>query len=69
MARKWSEVRKTLSPEAEERIRGEVKAAANVMALYQARHARRLTQDRTGQALKIDQGESAVPSSSSKPAN
>ena len=54
MARKWSEVRKTLSPEAEERIRRKV--AAKGMMLNQIREARELTQVDLAKALKINQG-------------
>ncbi len=54
MARKWSEVRKTLSPEAEERIRRKV--AATGMMLNQIREARALTQVNLAKALKINQG-------------
>lgn len=54
MARKWSEVRKTLSPEAEERIRQQV--AAKGMMLNQIREARELTQVNLAKALKINQG-------------
>ncbi len=44
MATKWKDVRKPLSPEAEERIQQGVKEAATVMALHQLREARSLTQ-------------------------
>jgi transcriptional regulator with XRE-family HTH domain len=54
MAKKWSEVRKTLSPEAEERIRRKV-AAKGVM-LNQIREARKLTQVKLAEALNINQG-------------
>jgi hypothetical protein len=36
MATKWSEIRRTLSPEAEARIRQRVANAGKVMALYAA---------------------------------
>ena len=54
MARKWSEIRKTLSPEAEERIRRKV--AAKGMMLNQIREARQLTQVKLAKTLKINQG-------------
>jgi predicted XRE-type DNA-binding protein len=54
MARKWSEVRKTLSPEAEERIRRKI--AAKGMMLNQIREARQLTQVKLAETLKINQG-------------
>lgn len=40
MAQKWKDVRKPLSPEAEERIQQSVKEAAAVMTLHQIREAR-----------------------------
>lgn len=54
MAKKWSEVRKKLSPEAEERIRRKV--AATGMMLSQIREARQLTQVKLAEALNINQG-------------
>jgi transcriptional regulator with XRE-family HTH domain len=54
MARKWSEVRKALSPEAEARIRRKV--AAYGMRLNQIREARQLTQVKLAEALNINQG-------------
>lgn len=54
MAKKWREVRKTLSPEAEERIRQKV-ASKGVM-LSQIREARQLTQVKLAEALNINQG-------------
>jgi transcriptional regulator with XRE-family HTH domain len=54
MAKKWSEIRKTLSPEAEERIRRKV--AAHGMMLNQIREARELTQVKLAEALNINQG-------------
>ena len=56
MAKKWSEIRRKHAPEVEERIRGKVKAAAEVMALYQLRQARKRTQVDLAKALKINQG-------------
>jgi transcriptional regulator with XRE-family HTH domain len=56
MARKWSEVRRTLSPEAEERIRKSIKEAPGVMSLYQVREARSLTQVNLAKILNVNQG-------------
>lgn len=43
MAHKWKDIRKQLSPEAEQRIQQGVKEAAAVMTLLQLREARSLT--------------------------
>jgi DNA-binding XRE family transcriptional regulator len=56
MAHKWKDVRKTLSPEAEERIQQSVKEAAGVMTLHQLREARSLTQVNLAKVLQINQG-------------
>lgn len=56
MATKWTDIRKTLSPEAEERIRRSVEEAAIVMRLYQLREARNLTQVHLAKVLEINQG-------------
>jgi transcriptional regulator with XRE-family HTH domain len=56
MATKWRDIRKTLSPEAEERIRQSVDEAAGVMTLYQLREARNLTQVNLAKVLNINQG-------------
>jgi transcriptional regulator with XRE-family HTH domain len=56
MATKWREIRKTLSPEAEERIRQSVEGAAGVMALQQLREARGLTQVNLAKVLNVNQG-------------
>jgi transcriptional regulator with XRE-family HTH domain len=56
MATKWRDIRKTLSPEAEERIRKSVEEAAGVMTLYQLREARSLTQVNLAKVLNINQG-------------
>jgi DNA-binding XRE family transcriptional regulator len=56
MAKTWKEVRKTLSPEAEERIQKQVKEAAAVMRLQQLREARNMTQVTLAQALQVNQG-------------
>ena len=56
MATKWRDIRKTLSPEAEQRIRESVEAAAEVMALRQLREARGLTQVNLAKVLNVNQG-------------
>jgi DNA-binding XRE family transcriptional regulator len=56
MAQKWTDVRKPLSPEAEERIQHGVKEAAAVMTLHQLREARSLTQVNLAKVLQINQG-------------
>ncbi len=56
MAHKWKDVRKPLSPEAEERIQRSVTESAGVMTLHQLREARNLTQVNLAKALQINQG-------------
>ncbi len=56
MATKWRDIRKTLSPEAEDRIRQSVEAAAGVMTLHQLREARSLTQVNLAKVLNVNQG-------------
>ena len=56
MATKWRDIRKELSPEAEERIRKSVEEAAGVMALQQLREARGLTQVNLAKVLNVNQG-------------
>jgi transcriptional regulator with XRE-family HTH domain len=56
MATKWRDIRKTLSPEAEERIRQSIAEAAAVMTLYQLREARSLTQVNLAKILNVNQG-------------
>ncbi len=56
MATKWKDIRRQLSPEAEERIRQSVKDAAKVMRLYQLREARSLTQANLATILGVNQG-------------
>lgn len=56
MATKWRDIRKTLSPEAEQRIRESVEAVAEVMALRQLREARGLTQVNLAKVLNVNQG-------------
>lgn len=56
MPHKWKDVRKPLSPDAEERIRRSVTEAAAVMTLHQLREARSLTQVNLAKVLQINQG-------------
>jgi transcriptional regulator with XRE-family HTH domain len=56
MATKWRDIRKTFSPEIEERIRKRVEEAAAVMTLYQLREARNLTQVSLAKILNVNQG-------------
>ena len=56
MAHKWKDVRKPLTPEAEERMQQGVKEAAAVMTLHQLREARSLTQVNLARVLQINQG-------------
>jgi hypothetical protein len=53
MVTKWKDVRKPLSPEAEERIQQGVKEAAVVMTLHQLREARSLTQVNLAKVPKV----------------
>ena len=56
MAHKWKDVRRPVTPEAEERIQQGVKEAAAVMTLHQLREARSLTQVNLAKVLQINQG-------------
>lgn len=56
MAKKWRDIRKTLSPEAEERIRQSIEEVPGVMTLYQLREARSLTQVNLARVLNVNQG-------------
>jgi len=56
MATKWRDIRKTLSPEAEERIRQSMAEAPGIMTLYQLREARNLTQVSLAKVLQVNQG-------------
>jgi transcriptional regulator with XRE-family HTH domain len=56
MATKWRDIRRTHSPEVEERIRQSVEEAAIVMKLYQLREARNLTQVNLAKVLEVNQG-------------
>ena len=56
MNHKWQDIRKPLTPEAEERIQQGVKEAAAVMTLHQLREARSLTQVNLAKVLQINQG-------------
>ncbi len=54
MAQKWKDVRKPLSPEAEERIQRGVQEAAAVMTLHQLRGAQSLTQVNLAKVLRVE---------------
>jgi len=54
MARKWSEIRGTFSPEVEEEIRQEV--ARRGVPLNYIREAKKMTQVKLAETLKISQG-------------
>jgi len=56
VATKWRDIRKTLSPEAEERIRQSIAEAPGIMTLYQLREARNLTQVSLAKVLQVNQG-------------
>ena len=56
MAHKWKDVRKQLSPEAEQRIQRSITEAGAVMTLHQLREARSLTQVNLAKVLQINQG-------------
>ena len=56
MATKWRDIRRTHSPEVEERIRRSVEEAVIVMRLYQLREARNLTQVNLANVLEVNQG-------------
>ncbi len=56
MATKWRDIRGTHSPEVEERIRKSVEEVPRVMALYQLREARSLTQVNLAKVLNVNQG-------------
>jgi hypothetical protein len=52
MAQKWKDVRKPLSPEAEQRIQQVVKEAAAVMTLHQLREAPEPDSGQSGQGAE-----------------
>lgn len=56
MAHKWSEIRRTLSPEQEEETRQYVESAAEAVTLNQLRQARSLTQANLASVLGVNQG-------------
>src|ERR1039457_5796471 len=56
MAKQWTDIRKTLFPEAEARIRQSLEEAAIVMRLNQLREARNLTQVKLANVLEVNQG-------------
>jgi len=56
MARKWRDFRKTLSPEAEARIKEWVAAEIAKMPIAEVRQARQMTQVRLAEVLGVNQG-------------
>jgi DNA-binding XRE family transcriptional regulator len=56
MAHKWSEIRRTLSPEQEEETRQYVKSVVEAVTLNQLREARSLTQASLASILGVNQG-------------
>lgn len=56
MARKWRDIRRTLSPEAEARIKEWVEAEIAKMPIAEVRQARRMTQVRLAEVLGVNQG-------------
>lgn len=56
MFHKWKDIRGTFPPEVEAEIARRVKDAPRVMALYQLREARNLTQVNLAKVLNINQG-------------
>lgn len=55
MAKSWREVRRTLSPEREARIKARVKAELARLPLAEVRKARALTQTRLAEILRVNQ--------------
>jgi transcriptional regulator with XRE-family HTH domain len=55
MARKWTDIRKQLSPEGEQRIKQRVKDELG-LSLTQLRNARHLTQENLAKLLRVNQG-------------
>jgi DNA-binding XRE family transcriptional regulator len=56
MANKWKDVRRTLTPEAEARVKGKVETELGKLPLKELRQARALTQDRIAELLQVNQG-------------
>ncbi len=56
MAHKWRDIRKTLSPEAEARIKEWVEAEVAKMPIAEVRQARQMTQVRLAEILGVNQG-------------
>jgi DNA-binding XRE family transcriptional regulator len=55
MAKNWREIRRTLSPEREKRIKARVKAELARLPLAEVRKARALTQTRLAEILRVNQ--------------
>jgi transcriptional regulator with XRE-family HTH domain len=56
MAKRWSDIRGTFSPEQEAEIERRIDEGTRVMTLYQVREARNLTQVSLAKVLEINQG-------------
>ena len=56
MAKNWKDIRKTLAPERETRIKARVDEAMARLSLHQLREARNLTQTSLAEVLHIPQG-------------
>jgi transcriptional regulator with XRE-family HTH domain len=56
MAMKWKDMRRTLSPEKEAGIKSKVEAEIGRLPLAAMRKARRMTQDRIAELLRVNQG-------------
>jgi DNA-binding XRE family transcriptional regulator len=55
MAKKWRDIRRTLSPEAEARIKEWVEAESAKIPLAEVRQARQMTQTRLAEVLQVNQ--------------
>jgi transcriptional regulator with XRE-family HTH domain len=55
MAKNWREIRRTLSPEREKKIKARVKAELARLPLAEVRKARALTQTRLAEILRVNQ--------------
>ena len=56
MANNWKNVRRTLSPEREGRIKNRVEAEISRLPLVELRRARMMTQNRLAELLHVNQG-------------
>jgi transcriptional regulator with XRE-family HTH domain len=55
MPKKFSELRKKMSPESQERVKAKTKIMLSEMALNELREARRLTQEQLAERLHVKQ--------------